>query len=483
MTQQPPIAVEARPPSSAAFRASWLRRRWSALWFLTAAQLMLVLDVTIVNVALPDIGSSLDVARGTIPWVMTAYTLAFGGLMLLGGRLADLLGARRIMTIGLVLFTGSSLLCGLAQNSTMLLTGRAAQGVGAALLSPAALALVLAVYTGPQRARALAVWGTLSGVGSALGVVVGGVLTSTESWRWIFTINVPIGVVILAVLPALVPLGTTRREPVDLPGAVLATAGTGAAIYGLVNVGSHGWSATSTWLPLVAAVVLWSAFAAAERSTPQPLMAIGLLRRRPVAAAAFLMLVATGLMVGGFFLGSFALQRAHGYSAVHVGLVFLPVAVAVVTGAHTGGRLLTRIPARTVGAAGLALAAVGDTVAAARSQPLGLVIGLTVAALGIGATFVTAFTVALADVDPGEAGLRSAVVSTFHELGGAIGVAVLSSAAGAALGRLATPAHDFTGAFTLAAVAAAVSMIVAAVLTPAVTRPAAAVGDRARPAH
>jgi MFS family permease len=294
---------------------------------------------------------------------------------------------------------------------------------------------VLATFPGPDRARALGIWGALSGAGSALGVILGGLLTSTLGWRWIFAINIPVGLAVLLALPVLVP-ATRRsdgREPLDLPGAVLVTAGTGAVIYGLVNVGGHGWTAPSTLLPLAGAIVSWSLLALVEQATPAPLLTVGLLRRRPVAAGAFLMLIATGLMIGGFFLGSFALQRGHGYGALDVGLAFLPVAVAVVAGAHAAGRLATVVPAPAVAAAGLALAAIGNATAALWTGPAGIVSGLAVAALGIGATFVTAFTAGLADAGPDVAGLRSAIVTTFHELGGAFGVAVLSSAAGAAL--------------------------------------------------
>jgi hypothetical protein len=249
---------------------------------------------------------------------------------------------------------------------------------------------------------------------------------------------------------------------------VLVTAGTAAAIYGLVNAGSDGWGATSTLLYLGAAVLLWTAFALVERSTSQPLLRVGLLLERPIAAGSFLMLVATGLMVGGFFLGSFALQRAHDFGAGRVGLSFLPVAVAVVVGAHAAGRLLAHLPARAVAAGGLALAALGNALAAATTGAVPLVLGLTIGALGIGTTFVTAFGAALGDAEPGSAGLRSAIVSTFHELGGAFGVAVLSTVAGAALVAVRPEVSAFGPAFTVAAVTAALAAVVAAVVVPPV---------------
>jgi len=454
-------------------RRSFVPSRRVALALLASAQLMLVLDVTVVNVALPDIGVALHLQRGELPWVMTIYTVFFGGLMLLGGRIADLFGARRLTLIGLALFTASSLLCGLSQDAATLLAGRSLQGVGAALMSPAALATVMTLFTGPDRGKALGVWSALAGAGSALGVILGGLLTTEAGWRWVFTINVPIGIALLVAIPLAVPArprpGAAERG-LDVPGAVLVTAGTGAAIYGLINVGSRGWAAASTVLPLVLAAVIWAVFPGLERRVRRPLLVVGLLGRRAVLAGSFLMLAATGLLVGGFFLGSFALQHAHGYSALHVGLVFLPVAVATIAGAQAGTQVLTRLSARIVAVSGLALAAAGYATAAGWTQPAVMVTGLSIAALGIGATFVTAFTASLTDADPAEAGLRSALVNTFHELGGAAGVAVLSSAAGAGLVMAQLSSHDFARAFAVGAVGAAVSLAIAAALVPAVLR-------------
>ena len=452
---------------------SHVRSRWVVLALLASAQLMLVLDVTVVNVALPDIGVALHLDRSELPWVMTIYTVVFGGLMLLGGRIADLLGARRLTLGGLALFTASSLLCGLSGSAATLLTGRALQGLGAALMSPAALAVVMTLFTGPARGKALGVWSALAGGGSALGVILGGVLTSEAGWRWVFTINVPIGVALLVAIPLVVPAQPrpdTAERGLDVPGAVLVTAGTGAAIYGLINAGSYGWAAASTLLPLVLAVVIWAVFALIERRVRRPLLAVGLLRRRAVLAGSFLMLAATGLLVGGFFLGSFALQRAHGYSALHVGLLFLPTAVATIAGAQAGSQMLTRVNARVVAVTGLALAAAGYALAARWPQPAVLVTGLSIAALGIGATFVTAFTASLADAAAAEAGLRSALVNTFHELGGAAGVAVLSSAVGAGLVTAHLGSHNFARAFAVGAACAAVSLAIAVALVPAVRR-------------
>jgi EmrB/QacA subfamily drug resistance transporter len=436
---------------------------------------MLVLDVTVVNVALPDIGRALDLSRGELPWVMTSYTVMFGGLMLLGGRLADAFGPRRLTLIGLALFTGSSLLCGLAGGADTLLVGRALQGISAAVMSPAALATVTPLFPGTERSKALGVWSALAGLGSALGVILGGVLTSEAGWRWIFTINVPIGIALLLAIPLVVPTrhvpGSAERD-LDVAGAILVTAGTGIAIFGLINAGSHGWSAASTILALVVAAALWTAFAVLERRVRRPLLHIALLRRAPVAAGGFLMLAATGLMVGGLFVGSFALQHAHRYSALHVGVAFLPIAVATVVGAQGGSHALARLNARYVAVTGLALVTAGYAVAAIWTSAVALVGGLSIATLGIGAIFVTAFTASLANVEPAEAGLRSALVNTFHELGGAAGVAVLSSAAGAALVAANPAIGDFARVFTIGSAGAAGALAIAAVLVPRVLRTA-----------
>jgi EmrB/QacA subfamily drug resistance transporter len=438
---------------------------------------MLVLDVTVVNVALPDIGGALHLDRAELPWVMTIYTMFFGGLMLLGGRIADLFGARRMTLIGLAMFTGSSLLCALSQDAAMLLAARALQGLSAALMSPAALGTVMTMFPSAGRGKALAVWSALAGAGSALGVILGGVLTSEAGWRWVFAINVPIGIALLAALPlaarAKQPPGKTERG-LDIPGAILVTAGTGAAIYGLINAGSHGWAAASTVLPLAVAAATWAVFSVAERRVRRPLLNVGLLGQRTVLAGSFLMLTATALLVGGYFIGSFALQRAHGYSALHVGLAFLPTAVATIAGAQSASLALARVNTRIVAVTGLALAAAGYAIAAAWAQPAVLVTGLSIAALGIGASFVTAFTASLTDAEPARAGLRSALVNTFHELGGAAGVAVLSSAAGAALVSARLASNDFTHALAIGAIGGAVAALIAALLVPTVLRKPAA---------
>ncbi|MBY8879419.1 MFS transporter [Actinacidiphila acidipaludis] len=444
-------------------------RRWAALTLLCLAQFMLILDVTVVNVALPDIGADLHLGRSALTWVVTSYTLAFGGLMLFGGRLADALGARRTFVAGLALFTGASLAAGLAGGPGTLLTARVAQGVGAALLSPAALSLVTSTFEEEaERRRALGVWAGIGGAGSAVGVLLGGLLTSGPGWNWIFYVNVPVGLLVLALLPSLVAARRPRPARLDLPGAVLVTGGTAALIKGLVTAGDQGWTAPETLGPLGLAVALYAAFAVTERTVSAPLIDVRVLSRRPVVAGAFLILVATGLLIGMFFLSSVHLQRDRGYSALATGLAFLPVAVATAAGAHIAGRLLGTLGARPVAAAAMAVTAAGLVVPARMNAGTGvwstLVPALCVAAFGVGAVFVTAFTTALALVPADVSGLASGALNTFHEVGGSIGVAVVSTVAASGVER--GVAGSFAHAYAVCAGTAAAAALIALVLVP-----------------
>jgi EmrB/QacA subfamily drug resistance transporter len=447
------------------------------LTLLGIAQFMLILDITVVTIALPDIGADLHLSRASLTWVITAYTVLFGGLMLLGGRAADLFGARRIVLIGLIMFVVASLVSGLALNAPMLIGGRAGQGVGAALLSPAALSIVTTTFHGPERNKALGVWAALGGTGSAVGVLLGGVLTAGPGWEWIFYINVPVGLAVLALLPAVLPvaLRQDRARRVDVAGALLVTAATGATIYGLINAGDHGWAAPSTLWPLAVAVLLYLGFALAQRTVRAPLMDLRILARRPVLTAAFLILIATGLLVGSFFLGSFYLQQVRGYSALTTGLLFLPPAVGTVIGAHSASRAVGHLGPRAVATAALVLAALGAATPALWSGPTALVTGISVAAAGLGATFVSATTTGLARVAHHEAGVTSGIINTFHELGAATGVAVISTTAAVSLATAGATTVGFSNAFTVTALTAAAAAVVALLLVPPGKPPAGVV--------
>lgn len=444
-------------------------RRWRMLALLGIAQLMLILDITVVSIALPRIGADLELERATLTWVVSAYTLMFGGLMLLGGRAADLFGRRRLVLAGLLVFTTASLVTGLADGSTMLLGGRVAQGVGAAMLSPAALSVVVTSFEGEERNKALGIWSALGGGGAALGVLLGGLLTAGPGWPWVFYINVPVGVVLLVALARLLPVTPSipDRPRLDVPGAVLVTAGTGAAIYALINAGDRGWVAVATFAPLGLAALLYAAFAIWQRAARSPLMDLNILARRPVAAGTFLILVATALMIGAFFLGSFYLQHREGYGALRTGLLFLPVALLTMAGAHSAGVVIARTGPRLLAVVALAVTALGMVTPAIWDGSLAVVAGLSVAAAGIGATFVVASTTALGQVAPHEAGLASGIVSTFHEFGAALGAAVVSSIAAASL--IGTSDRGFTNAFVFAAVTAVAAGLLSLLVIPAAT--------------
>ncbi len=379
-------------------------RRWWALVLLCLAQFMVILDITVVNVALPSIGADLHLDRTALTWVVTAYTLCFGGLMLLGGRLADALGRRRMFLAGLGVFTAASLASGLAQTGTVLVAARAAQGVGAALLSPAALAIITTTFHGPERNRALGMWAAIAGAGPA---------------------------VVAAVRPA------HRARRLDLPGALTGTLATTAIIYGLVTAGSDGWGATTTLLWLAAGVVLAGVFVAVEHVTREPLVPLELLARRPLLAGQLVMLATSGLLLATYFLASLYLQRLLGHTALDTGLVFLPAALATIAGSHLAAHAVGQLGPRPVAAVGFTLAAAGalllSRLPADASMLVELLPGLLLATAGLGAGFVVATTTALAHVDQAQAGLTSGLLNTGHELGASLGVAVASTIAAASV--------------------------------------------------
>ncbi|WP_232320345.1 MFS transporter [Herbidospora daliensis] len=440
--------------------------RWRLLALLGVAQFMLILDVTVVAIALPHIGDDLGLARDALTWVVSAYTLMFGGFMLLGGRLADLVGARRVVLAGLLLFTIASLVTGLAQNAPMLIGGRIAQGLGAALLSPAALSVVTRTFHGEDLNKALGIWSALGGAGSAIGVLLGGVLTGGPGWQWVFYVNVPIGAVVLVALARSLPagLGAGQGVRLDVPGALLVTAGTGIAIYALISAGDRGWMSAGTLGLLAGAVILYAVFVAVQRTSRSPLMDLSILTRRPVVSGVFLIMVATALMISVFFLGSFYLQHHEGYGALQTGLLFLPVAVATIIGAQAAGRLIGSVGARPIAVASMLVAAAGIAVPAFLPGPAPVVLGVSAGAAGIGAAFVASSTTALSHVAHHEAGLASGLLSTFHEFGASLGVAVVSSIAAVSLAG--GTDVGFTQAFTFAAVAGAVSAVLALLIVP-----------------
>ena len=443
-------------------------RRWLALALLGTAQFMLILDVTVVAIALPQMGADLSLSREAVTWVVAAYTLTFGGLMLLGGRSADLFGSKPIVYTGLFVFTVGSLAAGLAASGTVLLAGRVTQGLGAAMLSPAALSVVVRLFTGDERNRALGIWSALGGGGAAVGVLLGGLITAGPGWPWVFFINIPIGLIVLAgllwVLPPLPPAAGPRPS-LDVLGALLVTAATGSAIYALTVAGEIGWTSAQTLIAAAAAVVLYLLFGWRQKTATSPLMDLGLLTRRPVTAGVFVILIATALMVAVFFLGTFYFQQSAGHGPLTTGLLFLPIALATMTGANLGGRLIARHGARTLGASGMTLAAIGLLAPALWPTTLATTVGVSFGAFGIGALFVVASATALGQIGPEEAGIASGLLSTFHEFGASIGVATVSSIAALSLVAGGGDA-GFQQAFLFAAVAAVVAAVISVIAIP-----------------
>ncbi|MFR9724944.1 MFS transporter [Streptomyces sp. MS19] len=450
--------------------------RWRALALLSVAQFMLILDVTVVTVALPDIGAGLGLDRSALTWVVSGYTLVFGGMMLLGGRTADLWGPRRPVLGGLAVFTAASLVAGLAggpAGAVLLLGARAAQGLGAAFLSPAALAAVTTAFQGAERRRALGVWAALGGTGSAVGVLAGGLLAAGPGWRWIFFVNVPVGLALLAALPSVLPRSPRRgAHRLDIPGALLVTAATAAAIQGLIRAGDDGWSSGWTLGTLALALLLYGAFAVVQRRSRAPLMDLAVLARRPVVTGVVLMLVGTALLITQFFLGSFYLQRAAGHGPLATGLLFLPVAAGTVVGAHTASRAAGRFGARPVAPVALLVTGAALAVPAASLGTATLAAGMSLAAAGIGAVLVCATTTALTRVPHHEAGLVSGVVNTCHEFGASLGVAVVSSVAAVSIASGGAGASGFRDALWLATAVAAVTAALAPFLIPGGRPPA-----------
>lgn len=446
--------------------------RWRTLALLGVAQFMLIVDVTVVAIALPHMGADLGLSRDALTWVASAYTLTFGGLMVLGGRVADLIGPRRLVLAGLAVFTIASLTAGIADGSAILIVSRIAQGVGAAMLSPAALSSVVRLFAGEERNKALGIWSAMGGAGGAVGVLLGGVLTGGPGWPWIFFVNIPVGAVILVLLirmlPALPGVPVQERQGVDVLGAVLITGGTGLVIYALIGAGDRGWLAPVTVGLVVAGAALYAAFVVWQRRVRSPLMDVELMTRRSVGSGTFVILMATALMVAIFFLGSFYLQDAMGHSALTTGLLFLPVAGATMLGANLAGWVMARVGGRALALGGLLLAAVGLAVPALWAGTLSMVLGLSAAAAGIGSLFLVASATALGQVEPEKSGVASGIVSTFHEFGASIGTAVVSSIAAASL--MTGSGEGFGRAFGVAAMIALGAGLLATCWIPARVR-------------
>ena len=413
------------------------RRPWTVLGLMLAAQFMVVLDVSVVNVALPSIGESLHLSASDYQWAVSAYVLLSGGLLLFGGRLSDLFDRRRLFVAGLGLFTASSLASGLAGSAEALIAARAGQGTGAALLTPAAMAIVVTSYAGRQRATALAVWGTVASMGIAAGVLLGGLLTSLLDWRAVFFVNVPIGIAVVAGALRFVPRGVSlsdARRRLDLPGALTLVAGLVTLVYGVETTRTHGWASTMTLVAFAAAGVLLGCFALIERRASSPLVPPHVWRVRSLVSASTVMAGITGAVVGAIFLTSLFLQQVLGSSPVVTGLQFLPLAAFITLAAAVASHLLPRVGARVLISVGLLLTAAGAVVLAQVDADATYVAdvlpGFALLGAGVGPMFVAISVAAMSQVPHEEAGLASGVMMTGHEVGAALGVATLTAVAG-----------------------------------------------------
>jgi len=413
------------------------RGKGLALALLAMTQFVIVIDASIVNVALPSIGAHLHFSRDDLSWVVNAYTLTFGGFLLLGGRLADLLGRRRMFMIGLVVFSLASLAGGLAQSEAWLICARTIQGLGAAIVSPAALSIITTTFAeGAERNRALGVWGAVAGAGGAAGVLLGGVLTSWLSWRWVLFVNVPIGIIAATMAPRLLNESHAEdgTEGFDIPGAVTVTAGLALLVYAVVDAVNVGWGSTRTLLELAGAAALLAAFVAIELRQRHPLLPFSIFRLRTLRGADIVGLLIGMSLFSMFFFISLYLQDVLRYSPIKAGVSYLPLAVGIIISAGVASQLVTRVGFKPVLTGGLALIAAGlvwfSRVPASGGSYGADVLGPSLlAAFGLGFSFVPVTIAAVTGTKPHEAGLASGLINTSQQVGGALGLAILATVA------------------------------------------------------
>ena len=440
---------------------------------LLVAQFMVIIDISAVNIALPDMAKDIGIRGADISWTITSYSLIFGSLLLLGGRAADLLGRRRLFFTGLAVFTASSLVSALAGSAAVLFAARAGQGLGAAMLSPAALSIITNAFQGAERTKALAAWGVAGGAGGAVGMILGGTLTELFGWQAIFLINVPVALAVTVAGLRVLPADTRRPEwrGLDLRGALLATAGLAALVFSITQASTAGWASAQTLGLGTAGLLGLIAFAVLELRTARPLLRVQRLADRAVGGGFALMLVVSGVLFGTFLLSSLFLQGVLGTSAIVTGLAFLPLGLTTGMGAHLGGRVINRAGVRVTMAGGFAVAAAGtlllSRVGAHSTYLADLVPGMVIAGIGLGFVLVSGGVAILTGARPEESGMLSGLSTTGHEVGGALGVAVLvtiASAPGAAAGHVS--ATGIGDAFLAAGLLAAAGSLLAAIVLP-----------------
>jgi EmrB/QacA subfamily drug resistance transporter len=459
------------------------RRPGLTLAVIVACQLMVILDLTIVNIALPQIQTSLHFSATSLSWVLNAYTLTFGGLLLLGGRAGDILGRRRVLVAGVLLFSLASLLGGFAPSAGWLLLARAAQGVGGAIASPTALALIATNFgEGPARNRALGMYAAVSSGGASLGLMAGGMLTSWLSWRWVLFVNVPIGIAIALLAPLFIEESPRREGRFDLAGALTSTAGMASLVYGFIRASSSGWSDGVTRLAFAAAVALLALFLTVELRSRQPITPLRLFADRDRSSAHAIRLLLVAGMFGTFFFLTQLVQDVLGFSPLRAGFAFLPMTVALFASARAASRLLPRFGAKRLTVAGTAITAAGmlwlSQVSAAGGGYFPGVLGpMLLFGLGMGFPFVGLTLLALSGVEPGDTGAASSLVNVTQQVGGSLGLALLvtvfgTASRGAAAGQAAAGAspatqlrealvHGISSAFTASTILVACALLLA----------------------
>jgi EmrB/QacA subfamily drug resistance transporter len=452
------------------------RKRWLALMVLCLGVLMIVLDTTIVNVALPSIRTDLGFTETSLVWVVNAYMLTFGGFLLLGGRLGDLYGHRRVFLAGLVLFTLASLACGISTTQGLLIAARAVQGLGGAIVSAVSLSLIMNLFTEPaDRAKAMGVYGFVCAGGGSIGVLLGGLLTSSLSWHWIFLVNLPIGVAVYALCIALLPSarGQAHGEKLDVAGAVTVTLSLMLAVYGVVNGNEAGWRSAQTLGLLGTAVALLAIFIAIEARVKHPLMPLGLFRLRSVSVSNVVGVLWAAAMFAWFFISALYMQLVLAYTPMQIGLAFLPANVIMaVFSLGLSAKIVMRFGIRRPLAAGLWLAAIGLALFARAPVDgrfaIDVLPGMLLLGLGAGMAFNPLLLAAMSEVSPSESGLASGVVNTAFMMGGALGLAVLASIAAAQTGSMlaagASTPLALTGGYQMAFLVGAVFAAVAGLL-------------------
>jgi EmrB/QacA subfamily drug resistance transporter len=412
----------------------YLERRWTALILLCFAQFIVVLDASIVNVALPSIGEALSFSESNLAWVVNAYVIAFGGFLLLGGRAADLLGRRRVFMAGLAVVGIASLAAGFAETQGQLIAARAAQGLGAAIVSPAALSIITTLFQdGSERNKALGVWGAVAGSAGAAGVLLGGILTDGLGWEWVLWVNVPVAAIALALTPGLIPESRSESETrhFDAAGAISVTAGLSLLAYAFLDASEAGWGSTKIVGLLAGAVALIGIFVAIELRSKAPLVPFRIFRLRTLTGANVVGLLLGASLFSMFYFISLYMQQVLGYSAIEAGLSYLPLAVTIIVAAGIGGQLVTRFGFKPILALGMTFVAAGLVYWSQVSVGGGFfadILGPSLlAAMGLGFGFVTSTIAAVAGVGDREQGLASGLINTSQQIGGALGLAVLST--------------------------------------------------------